>query len=156
MRLNDAILGGLVLALGLAILIGAQGLPEMPGQNVGPALFPSIIGWGFVVCGGVIGARGLRTWAAGPAISVADWLGGGRKIAAGAWLVGGLVVYIAAFDGIGFIPLSVIYTGGLMWILGVRAVWAAVWSLGATVVVFEVFTRMLYVPLPSGLLGHVG
>lgn len=156
MRLNDAILGALIVAVGLAILFGAAELPGMPGQDVGPALFPSIIGCGFLACGAVIGNRGIRRWSAEPAISVADWFGGHRKIVAGVWLVGGMVVYIATFDTIGFIVLSVVYTGGLMLILGVRLHAAALWSIGSTIFVFELFTRMLYVPLPGGILGMVG
>lgn len=156
MRLNDAILGILIMALGLAILVGATELPGMPGQDVGPSLFPSIIAFGFLGCGAVIGWRGFRRWSAEPAFSVADWFGGRRKVIAGIWLIGGMVIYIETFDIVGFIVLSAVYTGGLMLILGVRLGSAAIWSIGSTVFVFELFTRMLYVPLPGGILGMIG
>lgn len=152
MRLNDALIGGLLLALGCAVILMAQGLPEMPGQDFGPSLFPTIIGCGFLGCGAVIGGRGLKTRGQSPLVSFSDWRGGARKVVAGAWLVVGMVVYIAAFDAVGFIVLSVIYTGGLMAILKVRPLPAAVWSVVITIAVFELFTRMLYVPLPLGIL----
>lgn len=156
MRLNDTLLGVLILALGLAIVVGARELPDMPGQEVGPDLFPTIIGAGFILCGAVIALRGRREWRTQPLVSLESWRGEPRKIVAVIWLIGGMVIYIAAFDWVGFILLSMIYTGGLMLILGVRPVPAVGWSLGMTIFVFELFTRMLYVPLPGGLLGNIG
>ncbi|MBE0532364.1 MAG: tripartite tricarboxylate transporter TctB family protein [Rhodospirillales bacterium] len=156
MRLNDTILGVLILALGLAIVVGAQLLPAMPGQDVGPGLFPTMIGAGFIACGAFMAFRARKEWRTLPLRGVADWRGDPRKIVAVIWLVGGLMVYIAAFDWIGFIVLSMIYTGGLMIILGVRALAAFGWSLGTTFFVFELFTRLLYVPLPGGILGNIG
>lgn len=156
MRLNDVILGALVLVLGLAVVVGSQMLPAMPGQDVGPSLFPTIIGAGFIVCGGYIALRGRDEWRVQPPVSLDIWRGDRRKVVAVVWLVGGMVVYIAAFDWVGFILLSMVYVGGLMLVLGVRPLPAVGWSLGMTFFVFELFTRMLYVPLPGGILGNVG
>lgn len=152
MRLNDALIGGFLLVFGCAIILMAQGLPGMPGQDFGPSLFPTIIGAGFLACGAVIGFRGLRQVSRGHLVSFADWLGDPMKIVAGLWLVLGMGIYIAAFDAVGFILLSIVYTGGMMLILRVKPLWAAVWSVTVTILVFELFTRMLYVPLPLGIL----
>ncbi len=152
MRLNDALIGGLLLAVGCAIILMAQDLPGMPGQDFGPSLFPTIIGCGFLACGAVIGLRGLKQFSRASLISFADWLDDPKKIVTGLWLIVGMMIYIAAFDAVGFILLSIVYVGGMMLILRVRPLWAAVWSVTVTVLVFELFTRMLYVPLPAGLL----
>ena len=152
MRLNDALIGGFLLVFGCVIILMAQGLPGMPGQDFGPSLFPTIIGAGFMACGAVIGFRGLGQFARGNLVSFADWRGDPMKIVAGLWLVLGMVVYIAAFDAVGFILLSIVYTGGMMLILRVKPLWAVVCSVAVTVLVFELFTRMLYVPLPLGIL----
>ena len=42
-KLNDAVFGVMLLALGIAVLLVVQGYPRIPGQQVGPALFPGII-----------------------------------------------------------------------------------------------------------------
>ncbi len=43
MKLNDAVWGALLALLGAAILlVHVQGFPRIPGQNVGPGLFPGI------------------------------------------------------------------------------------------------------------------
>lgn len=156
MRLNDTILGVLVLAFGLAIVVASRGLPDMPGQEVGPDLFPTIIGAGFILCGAFLAWRARKDWRTQAPVSFESWRGGARKIVAVAWLIGGMIVYIAVFDWGGFILLSMIYTGGLMFILGVRPLPAVLWSLGLTLFVYELFTRMLYVPLPGGFLGNIG
>jgi len=43
MRVNDAIWGALLLLLSVTILIHIQSFPNIPGQKVGPALFPGFI-----------------------------------------------------------------------------------------------------------------
>ena len=40
MKLNDAVWGALLALLGAAIVVHVQSFPRIPGQNVGPALFP--------------------------------------------------------------------------------------------------------------------
>lgn len=156
MRLNDTILGVLILVFGLAIVIASLELPDMPGQEVGPDLFPTIIGAGFILCGAFMAWRARKDWRGQALVSFEAWRGGSRKIVAVVWLIGGMVVYIAVFDWAGFILLSMVYTGGLMFILGVRPLPAVFWSLGLTLFVYELFTRMLYVPLPGGFLGNIG
>ena len=42
MKLNDAVWGALFALLGAAILWHVQGFPRIPGQNVGPGLFPGL------------------------------------------------------------------------------------------------------------------
>ena len=46
MKINDAIWGALLLLLSVAILIHIQSFPNIPGQKVGPSLFPGFIAVG--------------------------------------------------------------------------------------------------------------
>jgi len=50
MKVNDAVWGALFLLLSIAILLHVQSFPRIPGQNVGPALFPGVIAAGLAVC----------------------------------------------------------------------------------------------------------
>ena len=46
MKINDAVFGAILLLLGAAVLVTVQSFPRIPGQNVGPGLFPGLIGAG--------------------------------------------------------------------------------------------------------------
>ena len=60
MKLNDAIFGLLLLVLGIAVLVVVQGYPKIPGQQVGPSLFPGLIAVVLCVCGAILLVRGWR------------------------------------------------------------------------------------------------
>ena len=60
MKLNDAVWGALLALLGAAILWHVQGFPRIPGQNVGPALFPGILAAAMLVCGAILIVSGMR------------------------------------------------------------------------------------------------
>ena len=64
MKINDVLSGALTAAFAIAIFLGAQGFPAIPGQNVGPKVFPELIAAGFMVCAVMLIRRGLRTRAA--------------------------------------------------------------------------------------------
>ena len=51
MKINDAVFGALFLLLGVMVLVHVQGFPKIPGQPVGPALFPGLVAAGLAVCG---------------------------------------------------------------------------------------------------------
>ena len=60
MKLNDAVWGALLILFSAAVLIHVQGFPTIPGQKVGPALFPGVLAVGD---GGVRGGadrQGIR------------------------------------------------------------------------------------------------
>ena len=59
MKFNDALFGALLLVLGLAVLVHVQSFPKIPGQNVGPALFPGLAAAGLVVCALMLIVSGL-------------------------------------------------------------------------------------------------
>lgn len=60
MKINDAVFGLLLLMLGLAVLAVVQGYPQIPGQQVGPALVPGLIAVGLCLCGALLALKGLR------------------------------------------------------------------------------------------------
>jgi putative tricarboxylic transport membrane protein len=60
MKLNDAVFGLLLMLLGAAVLFAIQGYPKIPGQPVGPALFPGLIAAGLCICGVLLVVRGWR------------------------------------------------------------------------------------------------
>src|SRR5438105_3573043 len=59
MKINDAIWGALLLLLSVAILIHIQSFPNIPGQKIGPSLFPGFIAVGLAACALALIATGL-------------------------------------------------------------------------------------------------
>ena len=51
MRINDAVIGAVLVLFALAMMWHTRTFPAMPGQDYGPALFPVLIGIGFLITG---------------------------------------------------------------------------------------------------------
>lgn len=152
MRLNDAVLGLLFAALGGLVLFAVQGFPKIPGQPVGPALFPGLIACGLCITGAILMVRGWRERASQPWLEWDDWVRSPRHIAAFALLVGGVVLYIAGSDKLGFIPCAFVILTALFLVLRVPVGRAVIIAVIATLVVHFAFYKLLRVPLPWGLL----
>jgi putative tricarboxylic transport membrane protein len=153
-KLNDAVWGALFLLLGVAILVHVQGFPGMPGQKVGPALFPGAIAGALCVCALILIVRGVATRAEngdGAAWLTADaWVRSPRHLLAFALVIGANVFYIALVDRLGFIPTGIIYLAALFLVFGVRVANALVIAVVATLVIHYAFYKLLRVPLPWG------
>src|SRR3712207_5900957 len=62
MRINDAVIGFVLLASAVATFAYARTLPAIPGQEYGAAVFPMLVAAGFAGCGVLLIASGLRHW----------------------------------------------------------------------------------------------
>lgn len=152
MKLNDAIFGLALLALGMAVLLGVQGFPKIPGQPVGPALFPGLIAVGLCIAGALLVVRGLRARAGHPWLAWDDWVRSPRHIAALAVLLGSVVFYIAAADLLGFLPTTALILLLLFVVLRVPVPLALLLAAVASLTIHFAFYKLLRVPLPWGLL----
>jgi putative tricarboxylic transport membrane protein len=156
MKLNDAVWGALFALLGAAILWHVQGFPRIPGQNVGPGLFPGVLALAMLVCGALLIATGLKArrgagatfrWAAAP-----EWLRSRRHLLAFAVLVASNVFYLLVVDRLGFLLTAFVYLAALMWVLRVRLAVALPVALVMALLIHYAFYKMLRVPLPWGVL----
>jgi putative tricarboxylic transport membrane protein len=152
MKLNDAVFGLLLLALGGLVLFAVRGFPNIPGQPVGPALFPSLIAVGLCVCGAILGVRGWCQREQQPWLVWDDWVGSRRHVLALAVLLGSIVFYIAAADRLGFLPCAVIILMALFAVLRVPLARSIVIAVVAALLVHFAFYKLLRVPLPWGVL----
>ena len=155
MKLNDAVFGLLLTLLGAAVLIGVQGYPRIPGQPVGPALFPGLIAAGLCVCGLLLIARGWRHRAQQGWLAWDDWVRSPRHVMALLVLLGSVVFYMAAADVLGFLLTSFLILMALFLVLRVRVPVALAVAVVATLLVHTGFYKLLKVPLPWGLLTGV-
>ena len=157
MKLDDSVWGMLFALLGAAILWHVQGFPRIPGQNVGPALFPGLVATALLVCGVLLIASGVRAhrraeavaarWAEPPA-----WLRSPPQLLAFAVLVASNVFYLLVVDRLGFLLTAFVYLAALMWVLRVRLALVLPVAFVMALLIHYAFYKLLRVPLPWGVL----
>jgi len=150
MKINDAVMGGLLLVLAAAIGVYISGFPGMSGQRYGAALFPGMIAAGFAACGALLLARGLREKV--PVFEFAPWTREGPLVANFALVCGALLFYILASETLGFMVTGTLLLLVLFLKLGVRLSVSVVVAPIAALVIHLLFYKLLKVPLPWGIL----
>jgi putative tricarboxylic transport membrane protein len=151
-KLNDAVFGLLLMLLGAAVLAAVQGYPRIPGQPVGPALFPGLIAAGLCIAGVLLVAKGIRHRSEQPWLTWEDWVRSPRHVLALAVLLGSVVLYIVAADWLGFLITAALILSALFIVLRVPPVRAIPLAVVATLLVHFAFYKLLRVPLPWGVL----
>jgi putative tricarboxylic transport membrane protein len=135
-------------ALALAVLWTARDFPRVPGQKLGAAFLPMIIGAGLLLCGLALVARSFRRSAyhdaarASPAVE--------EHFGSAAVIVGAVLAYIFLADRVGFLLIAPLCLLAVFRALRVSWGAAAGWAIGGTVVVHLAFYKLLRVPLPWG------
>ena len=152
MKINDAIIGAVLALLGIVVLFHVQSFPKIPGQQYGPGLFPGSIAVGFLVCGVLLIVSGVRERAGARWVAPEAWVRSPRHVRAVIAIVGGLAVYIALADVVGFLILAPILMFVWFVALGVRLRIAIIAAALTTLVIWFVFYKLLRVPLPWGVL----
>ena len=152
MKINDAVFGLLLTLICLAVLHTIQSYPDIPGQQVGPALFPGLIAIILGLCGIVLIYRGWQSRQRMPWLQTAEWWHSKRHFTGFLLLVVGIVFYMLASESLGFLPTAWLLMWALMVNLNVTLVRAAVLSLLLSVLVHFAFYTLLRVPLPWGVL----
>jgi putative tricarboxylic transport membrane protein len=155
-RVNDAVIGVVLVAFALAMIAYTRTFPAMPGQDYGPALFPVLIGIGFILCGTILIVSGLSRRGTEPLFAGSAWLRSSHHLIDFLAVIAGLVLYILISDWLGFIPTAfVLLLGWLVLFRGGKPVSSAAIALGTTLAVDYAFRDLLLVPLPPGLLLHL-
>lgn len=149
MQRSDQI-GGLALgALGIATITAAARLPAIPGQPIGPAVFPTVIGAGLCLCAILVflsvGAPGEEEAAPPPRPTLVSLL----RLALPVLI---LIGYYLAVEPLGFLlgGIALIFATALG--LGGRPLGSALLAIGMTIAIHSIFSGLLRVPLPEGIL----
>ncbi len=151
MRINDAIIGIVLLAFAIAVFAYARTLPAIPGQEYGAAVFPMLVAIGLGSCGVSLLVTGVRQW--NGAVVWNDWARTHHVWTKLAIVIGLILAYIVASETIGFVPMSILILLAFLALMGVRWWVAALVSVAATLIIQQTFSALLRVPLPLGLLG---
>ena len=152
MKIHDTLFGLFFLALGTLVLYAVKGFPNIPGQPVGPALFPSLIATGLCVTGVLLVFKGLRNRTPTAWFAWEDWVRSPRHVLALFVLLGSVVFYIAFANTLGFFATSFIMLVALFKALRVNWRRTLIVAAIATLIVHFAFYKLLRVPLPWGVL----
>jgi len=159
MQLSDRLTGGVIATLGsLAFFYGSK-LPPVPGQQVGPAAFPMVVGAGLVICGALIIFGIGRHFEEVAEADVASHTAPELLEPLPAWknwlalLPPALLVFYAlASERLGFLPTTAIMIAAASFAFGARAKLAIPLAIIAPFFINLIFLKLLRVPLPGGLL----
>lgn len=150
MKLNDAVVGLVLLALAAAVWVAVWDFPNIPGQNVGPALFPTLVAAGLAGAGAILFVSGLKSRADGW-IGLASWTGSPRLLFKAALVIVALLFYVLAAPSVGFFISGTLILLVLFVALGTRPLAGIAVAVLSTWVIQEVFVGLLRVPLPAGI-----
>jgi putative tricarboxylic transport membrane protein len=154
-KVNDALAGAALAALGAAVLWHIQVFPPMPGQKYGPAWFPGLVAIGLIVCGALLVVARLRAATPQALFALPEWTRRARPVASVASVIAGLLLYVAVVDVLGFHITAAALLLAWSRLLGASWRLAVPVSLAAAVVIHLAFYKLLKVPLPWGLLERV-
>jgi putative tricarboxylic transport membrane protein len=151
MRLSDTFSGLLLLLFGCGVAFHARTFPATPGQNIGPGLFPLLIGMGIAVAGAVLIWSGRRQderrW-----LESEMWMRQPRLLFNGALVIGAVIFYALAVETTGFFIAAFVFLGALFLAFGVDRRWVVPIAAGVTLGLHLAFYSLLRVPLPWGWL----
>lgn len=152
MRFNNALPGGVLMLFALAVIAYSNTFPRLHGQNYGPDLFPTLIGTGLLVFGGILVFQGLKERATAPMVDIGEWAKDRRNIANVVILLASMIFYILISDMLGFIPTSLLIMVTLLRRFGSGWPASVVLALLTTFAIHTLFAKLLLVPLPWGIL----
>ena len=157
MRLPDRVTGLFLVGLGAAAAYGGWQLPPVPGQPVGPNVFPLVIGLGLALCGLAITfgighsfeeEEEIIPFEGGEAPAPQGKLYGLRALLPPALLL----FYVVVADRVGFILTAAIIVFVTATALGAKWKLALPLTVLAPIAIHLIFSKLLRVPLPIGLL----
>lgn len=149
---------GLIL-LGSVVFWSGRGFPDVPGQKLGAAFLPMLVGAGLALCGALLALRTMRAGAASRAAPGPDRVDGvsvpvaaQERIGPPLVVIGTVAAYIALAPSLGFLLVAPACLAVLLRTLGSSWRGALIWAVLGTVVVHFAFYKLLRVPLPWGVL----
>ncbi len=153
MRINDAVLGLILLAMAAVLALSSRGFPVIPSQRYGADVFPTLIAIGFAGCGIVLVVSGLRRRA--PAIIWADWAREAHGLRNVLVTIGAVIFYILLSRRLGFMLTMAPILLVLLRLFGVGWITSILVAVLVTLAMQYLFGSVLYVPLPWGVLAPV-
>jgi putative tricarboxylic transport membrane protein len=151
MKLSDTLSGLFTAIFGLAIVAYSSTFPPMPGQPVGPSLFPMVLGAGLALFGSVLAFSGARRGGS-RSIELDAWVRNPRKLLNFVLVIASLLFYSFAVDRLGFFITAFIFLSVLFLAFRVPRMRILPLAAAVTMAIHYGFYSLLRVPLPWGVL----
>jgi len=151
-RIYDGLLGWLIALGGGGVILGASSLPTPAGQPYGPALFPTLLGVGLVVCGASLGLAGRRHSLQRRWVNLASWTRSPSRRRRVILVPVTIAAYAALAPTVGFLLTMTGVLTVLMTALGRPRLETFVIALVTAGTIQVLFGGLLRVPLPPGVL----
>jgi len=149
-KVNDAIIGSVLMLFAAAVFAYTRTFPSVPGQEYGPGLFPGLIAVGLFASGVALIVKGIRDRRSAPWVVLADWVRSSRHLVSFLLGIGGMVFYILGVPVLGFVVTSIILLVILLvWLRG-RPLSSLVVGVVVSGGTYLVFHQVLRVPLATG------
>lgn len=155
----DLALAGVITVLGLVLFVMSQNIALGQIQDpIGPRGVPTAIAVFFIVAGSTLVVRRLRGMAGGAPIMVEsegtlDEPGHPASARRAFAIIAVCAMYLLLLPVLGFLLVTPVMLGAIMWLLGVRpGVLLVAVAVGYTLIVYVTFTQLLSVELPDGVL----
>ena len=152
MKFNDAVSGTALLALAIAILVNISTYPAIPGQSVGPAVFPGLLAILLILCALLLIRKGIASSKEESWVTLGDWMKSGYHLRNFLITIACLVFYIFASEPLGFLLCGTAILAVMFRALAVRRALVLPLAVLITLVIHTVFYKGLRVPLPWGVL----
>lgn len=150
MQRTDRWVGIGLALLALAVLWTARAFPNVPGQKLGAALLPMIVGSGLLLCAIGLVLRSLSAAAyAGEPPRAAQ---GSEHFGSALVIIGAVLAYLLLSERLGFLLIAPLCLLAVFRALRVGWGPAVGWALGGTLLVHLAFYKLLRVPLPWGVI----
>ena len=153
MRINNMLIGLAAVVLGIFVFITGYHMPGLPHLRFGPGFFPCLIGIGLALTGlGLVAQRLLVPGSRGFWFEAEPDLRTKKTAIGLVLMLGGVVLYIAVSDEIGFLLTTAAILWINLWWFWRRPVAAIFISLATVLFIQGFFGSFMQVPLPMGLL----
>ncbi len=152
MKLNDAVSGAALLALALAILFNVSSYPAIPGQSVGPAVFPAVLAVLLAICAVLLIIKGMAVSKEQAWVTLGDWMKSPYHLRNFVVTIACLGFYLIASESLGFLVCGAVILAAMFWALSVRRALILPLAVLITLVIHTVFYKGLRVPLPWGVM----
>jgi putative tricarboxylic transport membrane protein len=161
MPLADRLTGAILIGVGAVAAYAGSRLPPVPGQQVGPNVFPMVVGIGLSLCGLMIMLGWGRSFEKEAEADLSAHIDSALANSSKRGELGGLkallppallIFYVVAADTVGFLPIAAVMVFATALALKAPLRLALPLALIAPVVVQLLFSKLLRVPLPVGLL----
>lgn len=153
MNKAETVAGAVVLAIGVALLLGSIKFPYLLDGVPGPGFLPRWIAIGLLGSGLVLTVQAIRARLV--ALEAIQWPKANGWARVGLML-GGLAVSLVVLDRLGFLLTTTLFMAVVIFGLGVRS-WRMLASIPllAAIGLYVVFAVWLQVPLPKGVLSFL-